>query len=350
MRAIGIYLSILALFALCVGKANAQYIDTVCAGEQGVKYFTGSRLGSTFNWTVQEGTIDSFSADSSQIWVNWGFNPGVVRIAVVEITADGCAGDTVDALVLILPGGKLDIFGPDAVCKGEEVELKASGADSYLWSTGATTSAVKVKPDFDTAFSVIGYFGDCGAKKSLHDLRVQFRPQADFDYLPEQPIVNTPIQFQYTGTNNVDTWNWTFKEQKLPADYSAFMDPVYTVRDVGLLKVHLMVENDFGCMDSITKYIPIEAGIKVFAASGFTPNGDGLNNVFIPHYEYVKGVDFMVFNRWGEIMFRTTSLTEGWDGKYKGKHVPIGVFAYYIKATGYDDNVYTYKGTITVIR
>lgn len=350
MRAIGIYLSILTLFALCAGKVNAQYIDTICAGEQGVRYYTGARLGSTFSWVLSDGTIDSTSSDGSQIWVNWDNSDGVKKISVVETTDDGCSGDTVDALVLALPVGEVDIFGPDAVCNGETVELKAEGADSYLWSTGATTDIVSVKADVDTTFSVIGYFGDCGTNTSLHDLRVQYRPKADFEYLPEQPIINTLIQFQYTGTNNVDTWNWTFKEQKIPEEYSSFVDPEYTTKNAGILKVHLMVQNDFGCMDSITKYIPIETGIKVFTASGFTPNGDGFNNIFIPHYEHVKAVEFIVFNRWGEIMFTTTSLIEGWDGNYKGKPVPNGVFAYLVKAWGYDDNLYTYKGTITVLR
>lgn len=350
MRAIGIYLSVLALFALCVGKANAQYIDTICAGEQGARYYTGARQGSTFKWAVTDGVIDSTSTDGSVVWINWNASDGVKRISVIETTDDGCSGDTVDALVLALPVGKVDIFGPDAVCNGETVQLQASGADNYLWSTGARTDIVTVKPEVDTTFSVTGFFGDCGTSTSLHDLRVQYRPKADFEYTPEQPLINTPIQFQYTGTNNVDTWSWTFKEQKLPQEYSSFINPEYTTQQPGILRAHLMVENDFGCMDSVTKYIVIETGIRVFTASGFTPNGDGFNNIFIPHYENVKAVEFIVFNRWGEIMFTTNSLIEGWDGSYKGKPVPSGVFAYLVKAWGYDDNLYTYKGTITVLR
>lgn len=351
MRAIGIYLSVLALFALCASKANAQYIDTICAGEQGVRYFTGARQGSTFQWTVTDGVIDSTSTDGSVVWINWNSSDGDKRISVIETTDDGCSGDTVEALVLALPVGEVDIFGPDAVCNGETVQLQASGADDYLWSTGARTDIVTVKPEVDTTFSVTGFFGDCGTSTSLHDLRVQYRPKADFDYLPEKPTIKTPIQFQYTGTNNVDTWNWTFKEQLVASPtLSELISPEYIVQKPGVLQAHLRVSNEFGCMDSITKYIPIEVALKVFTASGFTPNGDGFNNLFIPHYENVKAVEFIVFNRWGEIMFTTNSLTEGWDGNYKGKPVPNGVFAYLVKAWSFDDSLYTYKGTITVLR
>ncbi len=350
MRAIGIYSSIIALFALCAGRANAQYIDTVCGGEQGVRYYTGARAGSTFNWAVEDGIIDSTSADGSQIWVNWSFEDGTKKISVVETTDDGCSGDTVDALVLILPVGVVDIFGPDAVCRGEKVELVATGADAYLWSTGATTDAVTVRPDFDTAFSVIGYFGDCSTRSSLHDLRVRYRPKADFDYLPEQPVVNTPIQFQYTGTNNVDNWYWTFRELQLPTTTIEFINPEYTVQKTGILGVHLLVSNEFGCMDSITKYIPVEAGIRVFLPSAFTPNKNDLNDEYKPHYENVKEAEFTIYNRWGEELFRTNSLEKGWDATYKGQHVIEGVYMCVVEAIGFDNKTYTYKASVTIIR
>lgn len=349
MRAIGIYLSIIALFAISAGRANAQYIDTVCPGETGAEYYTSPRAGSSFYWEVQDGTIASSTADGSKIWVDWGMAGGVKKITVVETTGNGCTGKPVEAYVLVFPVGELKVFGPDAVCRGEQVELQASGADAYLWSTGATTSSVQVKPADDTTYSVIGYFGECGTQTSLHDLQVKYRPQADFSFSPDDPIAHSAIQFKYTGTNNVDDWRWTFDEPNQQPEHSNFMDPQYTMHQAGVLKVHLNVSNDFGCMDSITKYIIVEAGINVFIPTAFTPNQDGFNNIFIPTYEHVKKVEFVVYDRWGEEMFTTQSLTEGWDGTYKGAAVPDGVFVYFVKVIGQDNKSYSFKGTVTVL-
>ena len=103
-------------------------------------------------------------------------------------------------------------------------------------------------------------------------------------------------------------------------------------------------------MDSITKYIVVEAGINVFIATAFTPNDDGLNNIFIPVYENILKTEFLVIDRWGEIMFKTNSLDVGWDGRYKGVPVPDGVFVYLVQVLGSDNKNYSFRGTVTVVR
>lgn len=351
MKAGRIYLGILFLVALAQGTANAQFIDTACVNEKHAMYRTGPRAGSVFLWTVEGGVIDSTSADGSRIWVNWGPIGGIRRIILKEITANGCPGDPVDALVLVWPIGPVDIFGPKEICFGVPAELTAvGGADSYKWNTGDTTPKITVFPHQDTTYSVIGYFGECGTKTSLHDLQVKYRPNADFTYTPDNPEMQDLVQFTYTGTNNVDKWDWLFKEKNRADGTSEEVNPEYTFIEPGIKEVRLTVSNEFGCWDTITKYIVVEAGINIFVPTGFTPNGDGFNNVFIPTYEGIASAEFLIFDRWGEIMFRTLSLTEGWDGRYKGKPVPDGVFVYIIKAVGKDGNNYLVNGTITVLR
>ena len=340
---------ILTLFAISAGRVNAQYVDTVCAGEKGVKYFVKANAGSTYVWTVEDGVIVNSLADGSQIWVDWAKDSGVKKITLKEINSNGCIGEPTLALVLMKPIGKVDIFGPDIVCSGETVQLKAIGASKYLWSTGATSDIVTVRPNVDTSYSVIGYFDDCGVSTSLHDLRVKYKPIADFTFNPDKPIISTPIQFDYTGTSNVDDWNWQFSEDNKQST-STQISPKYTMQQAGILAVHLTVKNDYGCMDSITKYIVVEAGINVFVPTGFTPNDDGYNNIFLPVYENVTSVELKVMDRWGEIMFATSSQDHGWDGRYKGVPVPDGVFVYLIHAKGVDNKSYVFRGTVTVVR
>ncbi len=351
MKSIGIYLCILTLLAISAGRVNAQYIDTVCAGEKGARYFVNPNAGSTYMWTFENGAIVNSTADGSEVWVDWDTSGGVKKITLKEITNNGCLGEPKQALVLMKPLGKVDIFGPDAVCAGETVQLKAAGASKYLWSTGETGDIVNVRPNYDTTFSVIGYFDECGVATSLHDLRVRYKPIADFTYNPDKPIINSPIQFNYAGTNNVDDWYWQFNEgSNIPVSSSTFINPQYTKQLPGILVVHLTVKNDYGCMDSITKYIVVEAGINVFIATAFTPNDDGLNNIFIPVYENILKTEFLVIDRWGEIMFKTNSLDVGWDGRYKGVPVPDGVFVYLVQVLGSDNKNYSFRGTVTVVR
>jgi gliding motility-associated-like protein len=351
MKNIGLYLGIWVLLAAFAGRAHAQYIDTACIGEKHAMYRTGPRAGSVFFWTVEGGVVDSTSADGSAIWVNWGNVGGPKKITVKEKTKEGCPAEPVQAYVMLWPIGPVSIFGPDLVCKGSDVVLEAVGdADRYLWSTGDTTPKLSVTATIDATYSVVGYFGECGSKTSLHDLRVKYRPVADFTFNPKEPIIYQDIKFQYTGTSNVDNWNWTFSEEKKQVGHSTETDPEFAFTVPGIKAVRLMVKNDYGCSDTITKYIVVEAGINVFIPDAFTPNGDGFNNVFKPVYENVVSTEFSVLDRWGEIMFKTFSLDEGWDGRYKGQAVPDGVFAYLVKVKGKDNKNYVFNGTVTVLR
>jgi gliding motility-associated-like protein len=185
---------------------------------------------------------------------------------------------------------------------------------------------------------------------SLHELTVKYRPIADFDFSPLEPVMNDTVQFQYTGTPNVDDWTWDFIQKGQQDASSNFENPDHSFSKPGIIMVHLTVENEFGCTDTITKYIVVKAGINVFIPTGFTPNRDALNNVFRPTYENIRSTEFMVIDRWGEVMFRTNSLEGGWDGTYKGADVPDGVFTYLVKVVGMDDQSYVFNGTVTLIR
>lgn len=89
---------------------------------------------------------------------------------------------------------------------------------------------------------------------------------------------------------------------------------------------------------------------ELYIPNAFTPNGDGLNDYFkIVNLRDEKVIDFRVFNRWGTIMFRGEDNNASWDGKYKDKLQPTGVYGYLIKVGYPDGKIVTYKGTITLL-
>ncbi|MGY3214762.1 Ig-like domain-containing protein [Mucilaginibacter sp. HD30] len=91
-------------------------------------------------------------------------------------------------------------------------------------------------------------------------------------------------------------------------------------------------------------------GNDLFIPNAFTPNGDGNNDVVYVYGTAVKGVNFSVYNQWGELLYRTNVLNSGWDGTYKGRVQPVGVYVYYVEATMDDGQLIKKKGTITLLR
>jgi gliding motility-associated-like protein len=88
----------------------------------------------------------------------------------------------------------------------------------------------------------------------------------------------------------------------------------------------------------------------IYVANAFTPNGDGNNDVVYVHSQSIKSMAFYIYDQWGEMLFESTSQAIGWDGTYKGKQQPVGVYVYYVKAVMNDGQQLTKKGTITLLK
>ncbi|WP_208394780.1 Ig-like domain-containing protein [Mucilaginibacter gilvus] len=89
---------------------------------------------------------------------------------------------------------------------------------------------------------------------------------------------------------------------------------------------------------------------QLYVANAFTPNGDGKNDIVYVHSENINTLKFSVYDQWGEMLFSSISVQNGWDGTYKGKVQPAGVYVYYVQATMKDGKALNKKGTITLIR
>ncbi|MFK8010115.1 MAG: gliding motility-associated C-terminal domain-containing protein [Saprospiraceae bacterium] len=119
---------------------------------------------------------------------------------------------------------------------------------------------------------------------------------------------------------------------------------------------YLEIEDNInGCIykDSITIFVFDQSRCEepyVFVPKGFTPNDDGLNDQLFVRGNYIEEVHFVIFNRWGEKVFETKDLNEGWDGKINGKIVPPDVFGYYVELKCFGGEEFLLKGNVTLIR
>ncbi len=99
------------------------------------------------------------------------------------------------------------------------------------------------------------------------------------------------------------------------------------------------------------KVLVFKTGPDIFVPSGFTPNGDGRNDILKPIAVGLKSLNyFRVFNRWGQLLYTTTSVGEGWDGTVNGKEQATGTFVYMAEATDYLGKTIFRKGTVVLIR
>ncbi len=107
----------------------------------------------------------------------------------------------------------------------------------------------------------------------------------------------------------------------------------------------------YGCRDSATVTIRVDPTVTEFIPEAFTPNGDGLNDVFrVYNLYYQKLVDFRIYNRWGHEVFHTIDPKKGWDGTFNGVPQDMGTYFYQVIVAHPDGQQKAINGSVTLIR
>jgi len=171
------------------------------------------------------------------------------------------------------------------------------------------------------------------------------KPKADFDFSPNPSLENTPTQF-INRSQKATQYNWDFGDGSDSQD----PNPNYQYVRTAINNVCLIASNDLGCADTLCR--PVESKVVVYydVPNAFTPNGDGKNDkVAVRGFGIVK-MDFKIYNRWGQLVFRSTDPSQGWDGYYQGRLQPMDVYGYTLELEMYNGQRYTKKGDITLLR
>ena len=121
--------------------------------------------------------------------------------------------------------------------------------------------------------------------------------------------------------------------------------------DTGHNDVTMIVESGAGCPGTSSKVIFVAPPFELFMPTGFTPNGDGKNDVLLPVGDnYISEFEMVIVNRWGTVMFKSTSPVDGWDGKFKGDLAQPGAYVYLIRVVDIEGVEWKYEGTVVLLQ
>ncbi|MGE0637607.1 MAG: PKD domain-containing protein [Bacteroidia bacterium] len=204
----------------------------------------------------------------------------------------------------------------------------------------------------DVSLQVFSEYG-CKSDTIFEDvIEVYPIPQAAFTFSPlSTTLLNPQVEFTDYSTNPV-VWHWDFGEPTLDSDTSNEQHPLYDYETFGNMFASLIVWNSYGCSDTVTETVTIEPDFVIYAPNAFTPNGDGVNDVFKPEGLGFRQLEWYVFDRWGEKVFTGTDTITGWDGTVRssGRLAPQGVYVYHIRAIDLTDDEYSQTGKLVLVR
>lgn len=248
---------------------------------------------------------------------------------------------------------------PEIGCDPLLVDFTGTGSSgvSWNWSFGDGTSASGSGPSHvfhEGVWDVVVTASDasgCTTALSQPDLVTVYAvPVADFS---ANPPLNTPTEldqaaFQFFNhSTGAISYAWNFGD----GSTSTEEDPLHSYKTEGQYRVSLSAEGPAGCIDTIAKeFIPVIPATTGFIPNAFTPNGDGVNDVFIPANSNLVSFDMKIFNRWGKQVFSSSGQLSGWDGDDAGKPAEIGVYIYSVSLLFENGDLEIHKGNLTLIR
>lgn len=232
------------------------------------------------------------------------------------------------------------VVDPVSACKESDVTFSLDEFNpKYTYNWGIDSLDFFESYDYDSLlyrFSAAGcYFIDldvttdfgCFASKRFDcAVKILQDPVADFDYTPEHPSSVAPF---VTFTNTSERAEHVYWIMDFDSIYDQNVVSREFLESPDPYNVHLIAISAEGCIDSSTVQLQYFEETVVYYPNSFSPNGDGMNDLFFIESEGTQLADFdlIVYNRWGEQMFRTTRQSQGWDGRTpSGKLVPMGTY------------------------
>ncbi|WP_154855829.1 T9SS type B sorting domain-containing protein [Cyclobacterium xiamenense] len=159
-------------------------------------------------------------------------------------------------------------------------------------------------------------------------------------------LVNDPVQFRDQTLGNVFTWEWDFGD----GTRSNEQHPIHAYSRPGTYTIRLTTFDVLGCVSETERTVEVVSSYRILIPNAFTPNGDGLNDRFLPKLRGIDDFEMHVFNKWGELVYSSFSQEDGgWDGTLNGKLSPNGNYVYKITFTAVDGETGSRTGVFTLI-
>ncbi len=298
----------------------------------------------SFEWL--ENTTQISSLDTVTV------SPSLSTSFVATIT-DNCGSVASETVIYTISSPPLIVTTSPAIeiCPGDSAFISASasggyGSYYYVWPHNNTSvNSLWVYPSVTTNY-VVNVSDECQTfSVPAIATVIVIEPNANFEISSNTLMIGLPIAFQNTSTN-ASFYSWSFGE----GTTSSMVNPIITYFIDSTYYVTLIVTDNKGCTDTITKPITIKEELYIYLPNTFTPDDDEHNCYFYGSFIGLKSLEISIYNRWGELIFEAADLNFEWDGKYGNTDVQSGAYSWRINYVTIKGQSETISGHVNVIR
>lgn len=313
----------------------------------------------SFSWDFGDGTA-LLTTSTASVFHTYAA-PGTYLVKLILNDSAYCNyPDTLIKQLRIASLVKADFETPPAGCAPyNAVFANTSEAGSqFIWDFGdGTPVSTAINPTHlypnPGTFTITLIAIDSGTCNIVDTTRFTItvfgNPTADFTAAPQPPMENTPISFTNNSSPDAMRFKWVFGDgDSLITTSRNVVQHEYN--STGTFNVCLTAYNEAGCPATVCRQVQTLIVPVVDVPNAFTPGKNGANSVVYVRGFGIAKMKFVVWARWGEKVFETGSKNIGWDGTYKGKLLPMDVYAYTLEVEFSDGTRTTKTGDITLIR
>jgi gliding motility-associated-like protein len=299
--------------------------------------------------------VSAFNPDASYVWdfgagtphtgsaqgpyeVSW--SAAQTDTVWLHVSMAGCPDDSAFIIMEIspIPTATFDVASP--VCYGEVTTVHYTGNASpmatYYWNFngGNIISGAGQGPyyvywlntgSFNAALDV--FENGCPSGTYYTPVTIYPPPYPNFVAEPGIAFIEEPTISFYDYSTNMASWSWNFGDPGSgDENFSSLVSPVHTYEQPGEYTVWLYAVSPDGCVDSVSTVVRIIELFDFYIPNAFTPNADGLNDLFEPFSSSDLNYTLLIFDRWGEQLYE--GKNRGWDGKFNGQLVKPDIYAW----------------------
>jgi gliding motility-associated-like protein len=308
----------------------------------------------SFLWDFGDGTPPVRAGFGNQQHTYAAIGTYIVRL-VVDDSVFCNSPDSAVKQVRLAVTVKAQFETPAKGCKPYNAVFKNTslGGTDFKWSFGDGTTSTDVDPvhlytsaGTYTVKLIANDTSTCNKTDSTtFTITVYEIPTANFAASPNPAPENTPVQFRNLSIG-ATSYIWDFGDGQTSQE----VNPLYQFTSTGTFSVCLQAINPAGCIDTFCMNVSAKILPLVDVPNAFTPGKFGKNAVINVKGFGIGKMNWKIYNRWGQVMFVSSNINQGWDGTFKGKLQPLEVYTYTLDVEFSNGTKYRKTGDITLLR
>ncbi|MES2593079.1 MAG: PKD domain-containing protein [Bacteroidota bacterium] len=316
-------------------------------------------------WDYGDGTAVSNNQNASHLYLN----AGSYSVELTAVSNFGCQDNVTNTIIInpmpVVNFTANDTTGCEQLCvifQNQSVITSINTA-TFDWNFGDGSSINhSLNPEYcyknDSAFVpnifnvMLTVTSDSGCVSSFtknNYITVYPLPEPNFIVQPQTATITDPNIAISNLSIGADFWLWNYGDM----DTSAVQHPSpHTYADTGTYTITLITSTQYNCIDTAYQTIIIEPISSFYIPNAFSPNEDGINDTFTGQGMFVTKFEMSIFDRWGNLIYRTDDINKPWNGKINNNNeiVKQDVYVYSIAITDLKLIKHSYRGIVTLLR